>query len=257
MPREVRPHTKEKLRILSQYLPVYLKATTTALERIYVDGFAGPGLNKVTGTGETINGSPLIALQADASNGTRFSRLFFIERDRQVAAELREVLRAKEGHERAEVIEGDLNVELPNVVRGLHPRAPTFVFLDTDGIEPRWTTIRAIAPWRTELLINFPLGMAINRNITSRKVVEYIGTDEARAIWESGRPGWRRALLDYHKERLRSLGYMYSPLDQLIKARGGQHLYYLIHVSKKEAAKRIMEWVQRQADAERQTKLPI
>jgi len=94
--------------------------------------------------------------------------------------------------------------------------------------------------------------MAINRNITSPKVLDYFGTAAATAIWESGRSGWRRELLDVYKARLKELGYEHSPLDRLIKARGGQHLYYLIHVSKVEPAKRIMEWVQRQADAEGQ-----
>ena len=80
MPREIGQWTKDKLKYLSEYLPVYLKATTRAMERIYIDGFAGPGTNKIKDTGETIHGSPLIALHAIASNGTRFSRLYFIEK---------------------------------------------------------------------------------------------------------------------------------------------------------------------------------
>ena len=42
MPRRVGDWTLDKLKILEQYLPAYLSATQTAIERIYIDPFAGP-----------------------------------------------------------------------------------------------------------------------------------------------------------------------------------------------------------------------
>jgi len=250
MPRDVGPWTKEKLRILSQYLPVYLQATTRAVERIYIDGFAGPGTNRIENTNEIVDGSPLIALGARAKNGTVFDRLFFIERSQEAVSELRQVLSTRDRTGRARVIEGDVNVELRKLVRSLPRRSPTFVFLDTEGIEPRWETLSAIAPWQTELLINFPLGMAINRNPNSLKVKEYFGTDEWRAIWESSETGRLRRLLDFYKGQLHELGWLHTTdIDTLITATGGQQLYYLIFVSKVEPGRRIMKWVQEQPDA--------
>jgi len=250
MPREVGPWTKEKLRILSQYLPVYLQATTKAIERIYIDGFAGPGTNRIEGTNEVIEGSPLIALGAQAKNGTAFDKLFFIERDRGTVSELRDALRSADPTGRATVVAGDVNVELPKLVETLSKRSPTFVFLDTEGIEPRWETLRSIAAWQTELLINFPLGMAINRNPNSVKAREYFGTDEWHRIWESFGIGRLRRLLDFYKGRLRDLGWQHTTdIDPLITATRGQQLYYLIFVSTVEPGKRIMKWVQEQPDA--------
>jgi three-Cys-motif partner protein len=250
MPREVGPWTKEKLRILAQYLPVYLQATTRAVERIYIDGFAGPGTNRIENTNEIVDGSPLIALGARSKNGTVFDRLFFIECDGRTVSELREVLSSRDPTGRAKVIEGDVNVELPKLVSGLPKRSPTFVFLDTEGIEPRWSTLSAIAQWQTELLINFPLGMAINRNPNSAKVKDYFGTSEWRPIWESTDTGRLRRLLDFYKGRLRELGWQHTTdIDPLITATGGQQLYYLIFVSKVEPGRRIMKWVQEQPDA--------
>jgi three-Cys-motif partner protein len=78
MLRNVGEWTKDKLKILTSYLPAYLTATTSTLERFYIDGFAGPGLNRLASTGELVDGSPLIALDALASNGTKFTKLFFI-----------------------------------------------------------------------------------------------------------------------------------------------------------------------------------
>ncbi|MBI2867265.1 MAG: three-Cys-motif partner protein TcmP [Chloroflexi bacterium] len=157
MPRKVGDWTRDKLKILSDYLPAYLTATTKALERIYIDAFAGPGLNVVEGSDQIIDGSPLIALKAQSFRGVCFDRLFFIERNPRVAKELEELVEREDKEHRASVFIGDVNEKLPEIIRKINPRTPTFVFLDTDGIEPRWTTIEAIAPWKTELLINFPL----------------------------------------------------------------------------------------------------
>ena len=256
MPRQVGSWTQDKLKILQQYLPAYLAATTKALERIYIDAFAGPGLNRVRGTNRTIDGSPLIALDARAPNGTKFDRLFFIERDAAIAAELRGVLKTRDKTQRATVIDGDVNKELPRLIIKLHQRSPTFVFVDPDGIEPQWTTIEAIAPWRTELLINFPLGMSINRNPDSAKVTAYFGTEQWRGLWNS--PGRTHQLLQLYKERLRRLGYQYTTEDdRLIKTSGGRHLYYLVFVSKVLPAKKIMTWVLGQPDSVGQTRMDM
>ena len=259
MPRVVGPWTQDKLKILRQYLPGYLGATTRARERIYVDAFAGPGLNRLRGRNLTIDGSPLIALDARAQNGKKFDRLFFIEHDPAVAAELHDVLNTRDKTQRASVIEGDVNKELPELIKTLPLQSPTFVFVDPDGIEPRWTTIEAIAPWRTELLINFPLGMSINRNPDSAKVTAYFGTDQWRGMWSSAGLGRSRALLQLYKERLGNLGYRYTTEDdRLIKTSGGQHLYYLVFVSKIAiAAQRIMTWVLKQPDSAGQTRMDI
>jgi three-Cys-motif partner protein len=256
MPRQVGSWTQDKLKILRQYLPGYLLATTRALERIYIDAFAGPGLNRLRGKNRTIDGSPLIALDACAQNGTKFDRLFFIERDPAVAAQLRGVLNSRDKTQRASVINGDVNKELPRLITKLPRRSPTFVFVDPEGIEPQWTTIEAIAPWRTELLINFPLGMSINRNPDSDKVTAYFGTAQWRALWNS--PRRTHELLQLYKERLRRLGYRYTTEDdRLIKTSGGQHLYYLVFVSKVLPAKKIMTWVLGQPDSVGQTRMDM
>lgn len=260
MPRLIAEHSLEKLRILRDYLPVYLQATTGALERVYIDAFAGPGLNRIKSTGAEIDGSPLIALKATAKNGSRFDQLIFIEQVHEIAQELRESLRvAGQGTSvrTVSVEEGDVNLVLPRVIQRINQKSPTFVFLDTDGIDPAWRTIEFISRWRTELLINFPLGMSINRNPDSPKVDAYFGTPEGRKIWKAARPGWKRDLRHLYMQRLRDLGYIYTPLERLITARGGQHLYYLLHVSKAEPAKPIMDWVSKKARADGQMPLGI
>jgi len=258
MPREVGDWTRDKLRLLELYLPGYLQATTRAIDRVYIDAFAGPGLNRLRQSGEVIDGSPLIALNARAMDtGARFTKLYFIENDPVILDELAEELEIRGSDPRVELVEGDVNEVLPRVVGGLNRAAPTFVFLDTEGIDPRWSTLEAIAPWRTELLVNFPLGMSINRNPQSQKVRQYFGTDEWRPLWEHGD---ERGLLDLYKRRLADLGYTEQVAhDRLIRTEGGsgQRLYYLIPVSKVAAARNIWSWVFNQPDAGGQGRLRL
>ena len=129
---------------------------------------------------------------------------------------------------------------------------------DTEGIEPCWDTIEAIALWKTELLINFPLGMAINRNPDSPKVTKYFGTPDWRYLWDRRDT---RGLLDLYKARLTNIGYVEQvELDRLVAhdpGGGGQRYYYLILVSKHEAAIRIWNWVLKQSEASGQARLDL
>ena len=259
MPREVGPWTKDKLKILELYLTPYLTATQRAIERVYIDAFAGPGTNVVDRTEEIIDGSPLIALSATGRNQVRgFDRLFFIEEDYDLYMELKSVVERREQRDRATVIHGDANVELPRVLRQINRRSPTFVFLDPEGIDPSWETIKSLAEWQTELLINFPLGMAINRNPDSTKTEAYFGTPEWRHLWEAGRLSRTSGLIRLYLKRLADLGWEHQVNDsRLIRDDANRNLYYLLFASKVTPAQNIMNWVFRQPDSTGQGRLPL
>jgi three-Cys-motif partner protein len=226
------------------------------MDRIYIDAFAGPGTNLLRRSRQVIDGSPLIALKARADSGTAFTDFFFIEAKPETARELHETISPWNEEGRARVIVGDVNQALPQVIAGLNRRAPTFVFLDTDGIEPSWSTIERIAPWRIELLINFPLGMSINRNPDSAKTLAFFGTDECLPILRSSETGRTRALLDLYKGRLADLGWVHTTTDdRLIKTEQNRRLYYLVFASKVVTGQTIMNWVFQQPDARGQARL--
>src|ERR1700732_3227073 len=185
----VGPWAKEKLEALGQYLSFY----TTVLKKqghwlrgtIFVDAFAGPGLSRVrtrekaaeppglfgpdpesdAAEVEFLKGSPRIAL--DIANP--FNSYIFVERDPQRIAELNE-LKAEYALTRAVTIqEGDANAALQAwLASGIdwqHHRA--VVFLDPFGMQVPWSTIEALAKTKSiEVIINFPLGMAIQRLLT-------------------------------------------------------------------------------------------
>ena len=261
MPREVGAWTLDKLKVVTDYLPPYLTATQKAVERVYIDAFAGPGkniLDRTDRTKETIDGSPLIALAAKGKDGRGFDRFVFIEEDTDAARELEAEVEKLGYSNRAKVIQSDANIELPRLIKTINKKSPTFVFLDTEGIEPRWETIESLAEWRTELLINFPLGMSINRNADSPKTEAYFGTPEWRSYWDGGRLSRTSGLIRFYLDRLAGLGWNEQPNhSRLVKAESNKHLYYLLFASKDQAGGRIMNWAFGQPDAAGQGRLAL
>ncbi len=266
----VGPWAREKLEALGQYLNFY----TTALKKqghwvkslTFVDAFAGAGQAKLRKTArasgmesllaalepidqateEYIRGSPRVAL--DLVN--RFSRYVFIERDPGRAAEL-EQLRAEFGEGcRIEVRQGRAQEELDELLKGDlgRPGHLAVVFLDPFGMQISWETIeRLAATGRIEVIVNFTLGMAIQRVLPRSAVL--------RAGWREtldrffGSPDWHgevfqeradllgshtekrqdagKRLLEWYRSRLKDAFGHVSPA-RLIKNTKGSHLYYLI-----------------------------
>ena len=136
--REWKGHSYEKTSILGDYLPAFAQATQRAPNRVYVDAFAGDPRNIIKGTDREFPGSPELALRASPP----FTHLRFFEKNSGRAQRLRE-LATRDRVSGVQVVEGDCNEEMAGVLRGLPVQAPTFAFLDPDGMELRWKTIRA------------------------------------------------------------------------------------------------------------------
>jgi len=264
----VGPWAREKLDALGQYLDFY----TTVLKKqgrwlqgtIYVDAFAGPGLarirtksktsepaglfdqNRDSAEAEFLKGSPRVALEIT----NPFSLYLFVERDSQRIVEL-ESIKAEYGDRRQIIVqEADANVALKAwLASGIdwrHHRA--VVFLDPFGMQVSWFTINALAKTKAiEVIINFPLGMAIQRLLTrSGEISEgwrisldtFFGSQEWRKITyeecedlfgprtsKVGDAGLR--ILEWYRIRLRQ-AFGHVSTARLIRNTRGNPLYYLI-----------------------------
>jgi three-Cys-motif partner protein len=281
----VGPWAKEKLDALGQYLGYY----TTVLKKqshwlkgtIFVDAFAGPGLSRVRtkekapeppglfdpdpesdkAEVEFLKGSPRVAL--DLVNP--FTAYIFIDNDPERIAEL-EALKQEYGARRAITVQrGDANVAIQHwLISGIdwkHHRA--VVFLDPFGMQVPWSTIETLA--RTgaiEVMINFPLGMAIQRLLTK--------SGEIPAGWRIsldnffGSPDWRTLaykessdlfgpktskignagpqLLKWYRDRLRQ-AFGHVSTGRLIKNTRGNPLYYLIWAGPNETGLKGAEYI--------------
>lgn len=266
----VGPWAKEKLEALGQYLSFY----TIVLKKqghwlrgtIFVDAFAGPGLSRVRtkekaaeppglfgpypesdkAETEFLKGSPRVAL--DIANP--FTSYIFVERDLQRIAELHALKKQYAATRTIAVHEGDANAALQGWLSSgiywAHHRA--VVFLDPFGMQVPWSTIEALAKTKAvEVIINFPLGMAIQRLLTK--------SGDIPPGWQMsldtffGSPQWRDLvyaedadlfgpkkrkvegsgvrLLEWYRARLKAI-FGHVSTARLIKNTRGNPLYYLI-----------------------------
>ena len=268
----VGPWAREKLDALGAYLDFYTKVLKNqghwVKSTTFVDAFAGAGrarlrrrsngaaaenllaeLNPLPIDAETeeyIHGSPRVALGI----ANPFTRYVFVERDPGRVAELEQLRQECGERYRIEVRPGQCDEELDALLQGDLGRSGhlAVVFLDPFGMQLSWSMIeRLAATKRIEVMINFTLGMAIQRVLPR--------SAELRRGWREtldrffGSPDWysqvyeekadllgtktekRRdagqCLLEWYRGRLKVAFGHVSPA-RLIKNTKGGHLYYLI-----------------------------
>lgn len=271
--------TRLKLSILGEYLDGFARAASGQPERIYLDAFAGEGTGLDRLTGEKFDGSPRIALEAAEPGLTRFR---FFERGSR-ATELETRLRADYPEREITVAEGDCNYTIPLALAELAAFrwAPTFAFLDPDGMELTWRTLRTLADhkrgyrpagsskpeYKVELWMLFPSGGLVRTLALTagrlapadeRRATELFGDESWRTIYER-RAGGELDAADAREEYVnlmrwrleRNLGYRWTyPLE--LRNTHGVPLYHMLFATDHEAGARIMEHIYRNAAASSQ-----
>lgn len=263
--REWKAHSYEKISILADYLQQFVKAARKAPNRVYIDAFAGETQNRLSGSDRTFPGSAEIALSVSPP----FTQVRLFEKSPSRACALRELASAC-GHSGVEVIEGDCNVRIKEVLAGLPRKAPTFAFVDPDGMEIEWSTIRALAEHKrphaeqgngtkVEMWILFSTTGIVRVLGGNREHVESSGLLDRvaklygawgpwQAVWEArldGRitPGdAKKAYLYLYMDRLVGLGYR-RVLVRPIHATHGE-LYAMVFTTDHTAGRKLMQWAQ-------------
>lgn len=259
----VGPWAAAKLDALEAYLKFYGQALSKQVfTRVYIDAFAGAVVTKVRGAAvqiepnaffdeaedtaaqaEFILGSPVRAL--NVPNG--FHRHYFFDLDATRAEALRI---ATVNHRGVTVQIGDCNPLIRELAPSLKDRNIRGVaFLDPYGAHLEWATLVALAATGTmEVVINFPVAMAINRLITrsgnvpekwSDQLTACFGTDEWRTLAyrrdidlfgnnvTTKNGGVAEGLLDLYLNKLKAL-FSHVATPRLIRNTRGAPLYYLI-----------------------------
>lgn len=261
--------TQLKLAILADYLPAFLRASSgKASECVYLDAFAGEGRGTNRLTGEEFNGSARIALQAAEAGG--FTRLRYFERATK-AKELRDKLLAEYPDRDIAVYGGDCNTEIPKALAELKDLkwAPTFAFVDPDGMEFAWRTLEHLADhkrgyrasgnpkreYKIELWLLFPTQGLIRtlahderklRPKDEERANKLYGTADWRAIYDRrvagdlSAPEARAEYVNLLRWRLSdNLGYAKTHPFELKNTRGGT-VYHMVFATDNEAGDQIM-----------------
>ncbi len=260
-----------KLSVLSRYIGYrdernrgggFLNATVRSPGRCYIDGHASYGEDRIAGVCRR-NGTPLIALDAhvetNAGQSSRFTRLWFVEIDRDRAAELRRRVGERRASDRADVIVGDINERIADVLPRVPATHPTICTLDPyDPPGLTFDTIRRIAQApnrrnKIELFINLPIGLQHRqardpatrqlRPTVVESLIRLIGNDRwlpAFDAWAQQRGPWvdaYKAMKSEFIQDLRGLGYRFFCEVDVPPAKP---MYVLVFASDSDLARTIM-----------------
>lgn len=254
--------------MLEDYLAAFATASKGQSERIYLDAFAGEGHGLDRLTGEEFLGSARIALEA--GGGSAFTRFRYFEKG-QRANDLEAQLRHDYPHRDIKVYEGDCNTTILDALselKGLN-WAPTFAFLDPDGMELAWNTLRALADhkhgyrssastkpeYKVELWMLFPTS-GIVRTLAHEegkvshddiaRATRLFGSDEWKPIYELrlakkiSAAQAREEYVNLMRWRLEhTLGYRFAHPFELKNTKGST-LYHMIFATDNDAGTRIM-----------------
>jgi three-Cys-motif partner protein len=262
----VGPWARQKLDGLEAYLHGYtLALSKQPFELVYIDAFAGAGRSKIRTAWDGADDADLL-LQDDEFDRSEvqfvegsprralgikhpFNRYYFFDMDAGRATLLQDLRREYPGR-RIEVVAGDANALIQDLIpRVARQNIKGVAFLDPYGPHLDWGTVAVLGQTKKfEVIINFPLGMAINRLITRagdipdgwraglngcfgdttwESLVYDERTDLFGATIRHKVDDAAKRLLDHYVGRLRTLfGYVATP--RVVRNTRGAPIYYML-----------------------------
>lgn len=259
---EVGEWSEIKLDIIRQYALKYsVILSNKRFHYVYIDAFAGSGKHISRTTGDTVPGSPEIALNIIPP----FQEYYFIDIDGAKVAELKKkVAERPEAH----VLEGDCNSKLltdvfPKVMyedfrRGL-------CLLDPYGLDLDWKVIESAGQMGTiDMILNFPI-MDMNRNVLWSNPEGVDPTDILRMNTYWGDESWKkvayrptpnlfgevvgikennRTIAAAFRKRLKEVAeFKYVPQPIPMRNSTGATVYYLFFASQNKTAEKIATYI--------------
>lgn len=208
--------TETKLDYLSRYIEIFETAMREKWRiRNYIDLLAGPGKYRVKNSNKILLGSPLLAL----STTHPFTGYFFVDKSRKYTDTLKKRCSVSSIYNRVRIRTGDCNELVQDIIDQLKAddnRSLNLAFLDPNGLELHWSTVKKLASMqRMDLIIHYSQ-MGFTRYMRSASMEEsetavdlFFGGREWRNIYKTmeGKRGLQRAMIDFYKSNLRLLDY--------------------------------------------------
>lgn len=256
---EIGGWSETKLEILDRYLKEYDRIMRKQrFVTVFVDAFAGPGMNVSRLNGDVVAGSPTIASKYN------FSEFHFIDLDADKASYLADQLRARPN---TRVYHGDSNKILLSQVFPLirwDDYRRGVCFLDPYGLTLDWKVVETAGQMKTiDMILNFPV-MDMNRNVFWHRPegVDPRDIERMNAFW--GNESWHQVaykedwtLFGTEEQKASNFEVAMAYRDRLIEVAGfkevprpcpmrnsrGGIIYYLFFASQCKVAHKIMDHI--------------
>jgi three-Cys-motif partner protein len=222
IPRPIGRWECHKLECFADFIEDY-SSSLSAADRYYIDPYAGCGSCRSKDIYCLVDDSQPRVLK------TKFTRYIFIASEPPDAENLKRLTALGDTANKVEIITGScLSEKVIRQLFDLIPRsASSFALIDPPGYRRlRWSLVKKLAShgsdWqghKTELLIVFPLEMALLRNLNrpecEASITRLYGNQEWHQIrqdWQEGKIDTtevRKRLVTLYKTGLKNLGYRY------------------------------------------------
>ncbi len=238
------------------FLRRYLHAFTEAMKKKnwdslhYVDLFAGAGIERLRDNRTVFGldwGSALIAAQMPA----KFHRLHLVETDRKRFSALFERLKRFPSPVEPQLINGDANSVVDDVVSKIPTGSLSVAFLDPYGLNLHFSTLAKLSSRKVDLIIYFPDRVDVLRNwgryeeLENSELDRFLGGVSWREKKKATAPGhWVELLTALYVGQIKKLGYIEFEQER-IKSSEGNPLYKLIFCSRDPAGGKIWRNVAR------------
>jgi three-Cys-motif partner protein len=217
------------------FLRRYIDAFTTAMRQKkwsglhYIDLFASAGIERIRGDGLDW-GSPLIAAQAPH----QFTRLHLCELDPKPYQALTQRLARFPQKQQPQVLLGDANTKVKEVVRSIPKQSLSLAFLDPHGLHLHFETLKELSQRRVDLIIFFPDHLDALRNWENvyhgnpdSNLDRVLGTSWRDQMLGAPKHAWPEVLRKIYVSQIRTLGYTEFEYER-ISLPSGRFLYRLI-----------------------------
>lgn len=264
---QIGPWSEIKLAILRDYVATYTQilSSQSFLSFYYIDAFAGAGKHERRSTGETISGSPRLAIEISKP----FDKYWFIDLNKGKTLMLDEI-RLEHPELDIEILQGDCNEILiesifPQIKYSDYKRA--LCILDPYGLDLDWMVVATAGRMKSiEIFLNFPL-MDMNMNVLWRKnpkgadsaqierMDRFWGDDSWREVAYEPEPAFdlferdrkvkvpdaNSALVKAFRKRLRSkAGFNYVPVPIPMRNTTNAEIYYLFFASPNKTGHKVV-----------------
>jgi len=242
---EVREWSLEKYKLVGSYCDIFTTGMKNKWDQlVYIDLFAGAGYAQIEETGKIFRNSALLAMSIPVP----FTKYILCEQDPERFAALNERVKRDFGHLNCQLIQGDSNKNIDQVLKAIPPfqKGNTllpFCFVDPFSLNLHFATIAALGKGLMDFLILQALHMDANRNFDSyfgdenTKIANYLGKPDWRTLMEKDgviyKKDFVRFLADQYQNQMKELGYQENKLMHQIRSNEKNlPLYYLSFYSK-------------------------
>lgn len=254
---EVSEHTREKEFVFENYAGIFTAGMRKQWPNLYyVDPFAGPGICRIKGSEEDMDGSPLLAAKSKSGFRNYFlgdNNPRFVEALQQRFAQLDTSQKPK-----ANFYTGDANVTVREMLKELpNPNQLGLAVIDPWGWDIAFETIASLSEnRRLDLVIYFPVYHAIlnwNNDISTRDQFMNGETYKERFRSAMRREGSQseaiRVLLDAYSTELVNIGYKFVRDNYSVRLSPGRGRiqYCLLFASKHKRGADFWDKITRQA----------